>query len=212
MSFNGFAEAGAGRYLWEGVFAKLKYHYIMKECIMSFFHAPISNKVPAGVCNVAGLHTYITTDKRLEELTLQVRADDGKLLRKRKQTLLPYVTPAGVFSYCKEQCIVVPSGLFVIDIDHLDSTGEAVRWRDRLFDDEVLRPDLAFISPGAKGVKLFVPYRTDLTCCLEQAFDNALHAAWEYLEWRHGLKPDTANADLSRACFLSHDGEARARL
>lgn len=28
----------------------------MKESIMSFFNAPITNKVPSGVCSVAGLH------------------------------------------------------------------------------------------------------------------------------------------------------------
>lgn len=185
----------------------------MKEYIMSFFNAPITNKVPAGVCSVAGLHAYITSDASLKELTRRVRADrgDDKTFRKKKQTLLPYVTPAGIFSYCKEQCIVVASGLFVIDIDHLASTEEAEAWRDRLFEDEVLQPDLAFVSPGAQGVKLFVPYRMNLANTLEQSFDNALHAAWEYLEWKYGLKADTANADLSRACFLAHDDAAKGR-
>ncbi len=31
----------------------------MKECIMSFFNAPISNQVPSGVTSVKQLHTYI---------------------------------------------------------------------------------------------------------------------------------------------------------
>lgn len=185
----------------------------MKEYIMSFFNAPITNKVPVGVCNVAGLHAYITSDKHLEELTQRVRseAENEKLFRKKKQTLLPYITPAGVFSYCKEQCIVVPSGLFVIDIDHLDSIEEATTWRDRLFADEVLQPDLAFVSPGAKGVKLLMSYRMELTASIEQTFDNAVHTAWKYLEWRHGLKADTANADMSRACFLAHDEGAKIK-
>lgn len=76
----------------------------MKEYIMSFFNAPITNKVPAGVCSVAGLHTFITSNEYLKEMTLKVRAEteDEKLFRRKKQTLLPYVTPAGVFSYCKE--------------------------------------------------------------------------------------------------------------
>lgn len=185
----------------------------MKESIMSFFNAPVTNKVPAGVCSVGGLHTYISSDPVLKELTRRVRGDAGdeKAFRKKKQTLLPYVTPAGIFSYCREQCIVVPSGLFVIDIDHLGSVQEAAEWRDRLFADETLQPDLAFVSPGAKGVKLFIPYRISLTGTLEQSFDNAVHAAWDYLEWRHGLKADTANADMSRACFLSYDEEAKGK-
>ena len=74
----------------------------MKESIMSFFHAPVTNKVPAGVCNLSGLHTYLTSDKQLEQLTHEVRATlaDGQLFRKKKQQLLPYVTPAGIFPYC----------------------------------------------------------------------------------------------------------------
>lgn len=186
----------------------------MKESIMSFFNAPITNKVPAGVCSIAGLHAYISSDSRLKELTQRVRADAeiDKDFRKKKQTLLPYVTPAGIFSYCREQCIMVPSGVFVIDIDHLNSIQEAIAWRDRLFADEVLQPDLAFVSPSAKGVKLFVPYRLTLTDTLEHSFDNALHSAWDYLEWKHGLKADAANADLSRACFLAYDAECKLKI
>lgn len=133
----------------------------MKEYIMSFFNAPVTNKIPICICSVAGLHTYISTNPQLEELTRKVRAGlgDKQVFRKNKQTLLPYVTPAGIFSYCKEQCMQVPSGLFVIDIDELASTEEAAMWRDRLFADEVLHPVLSFVSPGNQGVKLFIPYR-----------------------------------------------------
>ncbi len=45
----------------------------MKESIMSFFNAPVTNKVPAGVCSVAGLHSYISSDSHLKELTQRVR-------------------------------------------------------------------------------------------------------------------------------------------
>lgn len=183
----------------------------MKEYIMSFFNAPVTNKVPGGVCSVAGLHAYITADPQLERLTLKVRAEvgDKNAFRKKKQTLLPYVTPAGIFSYCKEQCMLVPSGLFVIDLDELTSTEEAKMWRDRLFADEVLHPVLSFVSPGGQGIKLFIPYRIDPFLSVEESFDSALHTAWEYLDWKYGLKVDRANADLSRACFLSHDEEAK---
>lgn len=183
----------------------------MKESIMSFFNAPISNKVPAGVCNVRGLHTYITTNARLEELTLRVRGTvaDKDSYRRTKLALLPYVTPAGVFSYCKERCITLPSGLFVIDFDHLGSPREAAAWRDRLFDDTTLCPDLAFVSPGGDGVKLFVPYRLAPGETLKGAFDAGMHAAWQYVEWKYGLKADTANSDLSRACLLAYDRDAR---
>ena len=155
----------------------------MKEYIMSFFNAPVTNKIPTCICSVAGLHTYISTNPQLEELTRKVRAGlgDKQVFRKNKQTLLPYVTPAGIFSYCKEQCMQVPSGLFVIDIDELASTEEAAMWRDRLFADEVLHPVLSFVSPGNQGVKLFIPYRINPFLSVEESFDNALHTAWEFL-------------------------------
>ena len=155
----------------------------MKEYIMSFFNAPVTNKIPTCICSVAGLHTYISTNPQLEELTRKVRAGLGGMQ--------------------------VPSGLFVIDIDELASTEEAAMWRDRLFADEVLHPVLSFVSPGNQGVKLFIPYRINPFLSVEESFDNALHTAWEYLEWKYELKVDRANADLSRACFLSHDGEAK---
>ena len=183
----------------------------MKEYIMSFFNAPVTNKIPTCICSVAGLHTYISTNPQLEELTHKVRAGlgDKQAFRKNKQTLLPYVTPAGIFSYCKEQCMQVPSGLFVIDIDELASTEEAAMWRDRLFADESAAPRTFLCQPRKSGSKTFYPLSHKPFLSVEESFDNALHTAWEYLEWKYELKVDRANADLSRACFLSHDGEAK---
>ena len=171
----------------------------MKESIFSFFNAPITNQVPNGVVCVSQLHAYITTSEWLRERTDQVRAASGdeKRFRRLKQSLLPYVTPAGIFSYRKEDHLLVPSGEFVIDIDHLSSP------------EERLRPDLSFVSPSTTGIKLLVPYRLSIKKTVEESFDEAVRFAWEYLEWKYGLKADTTNADLSRACFLCHDPSAR---
>lgn len=61
----------------------------MKEYIMSFFNAPVTNKIPTCICSVAGLHTYISTNPQLEELTRKVRTGlgDKQVFRKNKQTL-----------------------------------------------------------------------------------------------------------------------------
>ena len=167
----------------------------MKESIFSFFNAPITNQVPNGVVCVSQLYAYITTSEWLRERTDQVRAasSDEKRFRRLKQSLLPYVTPAGIFSYRKE--------------DHLPE--EAICWRDTLFADERLRPDLSFVSPSTTGIKLLVPYRLSIKKTVEESFDEAVRFAWEYLEWKYGLKADATNADLSRACFLCHDPSAR---
>ena len=171
----------------------------MKECIMSFFNAPVSNQVPSGVTSVKQLHTYITSNEWLKERTLSVQdaLSDEKRFRKLKQNLLPYVTPAGVFSYRKE--------------DHLPSPEETLHWRDTLFADNKLRPDLAFVSPSTTGVKLLVPYRLSPKASIEESFDKARLSAWEYLKWKYGLNADASNADLSRACFLCHDPSAKLR-
>lgn len=131
----------------------------MKEYIMSFFNAPVTNKIPTCICSVAGLHTYISTNPQLEELTRKVRAglETSKCSERINDPFT--VCHSALSSYCKEQCMQVPSGLFVIDIDELASTEEAAMWRDRLFADEVLHPVLSFVSPGNQGVKLFIPYR-----------------------------------------------------
>ena len=185
----------------------------MKECIMSFFNAPISNQVPSGVTSVKQLHTYITSNEWLKERTLSVQdaLSDEKRFRKLKQNLLPYVTPAGVFSYRKEDRLLFLSGEFVIDIDHLPSPEEALHWRDTLFADNKLRPDLAFVSPSTTGVKLLVPYRLSPKASIEESFDKARLSAWEYLKWKYGLNADASNADLSRACFLCNDPSAKLR-
>lgn len=178
---------------------------------MSFFNAPISNKIPAGVCNVQGLYEYITTNPKLRELTEQVRSvvDDKQEYRRRKLALLPYVTPAGVFSYGRGTDLQVPSGLLVVDIDHLASQQEAEQWRDRLAADTMLRPDLVFLSPGGRGVKLFLPYRLIPEETIIQTFSRAVQSAWSYLELHYGLQPDKANKDLSRGCLLAFDEGAR---
>lgn len=63
----------------------------MKESIMSFFNAPITNKVPSGVCSVAGLHAYISSDSHLKELTQRVRADteNDKAFRGKSRLYYP---------------------------------------------------------------------------------------------------------------------------
>ena len=100
-----------------------KSNELMKECISPFSTPPISNQVPSGVTSVKQLHTYITSNEWLKERTLSVQdaLSDEKRFRKLKQNLLPYVTPAGVFSYRKEDRLLFLSGEFVIDIDHLPS-------------------------------------------------------------------------------------------
>lgn len=185
----------------------------MRQSIVTFFNAPITNKVPDSVCSLQALHDYIVNNTPLAEKTGRVRTalTAPKQFRQLKQQLLPYVTPAGIFTYCREQSLLIPSGDFVIDLDHLASADEARELRDRLFDDDFLLPDLAFVSPSGTGVKLFVPYRLYTDKTVKESFRMAMQNAWEYLHCKYGLQIDKSNADLCRACFICHDEEAKLR-
>lgn len=183
----------------------------MKESIMSFFQGPVRNKKPLSICSIHSLLQYITSDSWLQQTTRQVRMDRNNpdVFKLKKLTLLPYVTVGGVFSRCCKSGLLVPSGDFVIDIDHLSSAEEAARLRDQLAQDVFLKPDLAFISPSERGIKLFVPYRIDPDIPFEECFRQAVQASWTYLEGIYDLQPDPTNTDICRGCLLCHDPEAR---
>ena len=120
---------------------------------------------PLRTMSLEEVYKLITSNERLATLTLAVRdaalRGDENACRRLKQQTLPYVTPCGVFTRRRSDCLMEPSGLVVVDIDHLDSADEAARLRRQLFEDPFLRPELVFISPCGQGVKAFVPYTPD---------------------------------------------------
>ena len=206
----------------------------MNDFKMSLFLAPISpvRKAdtgqiikPATLCpyktlTVQQVYETITTNKRLQQLTRQVRqaADAGDLATYRalKQELLPYVTPCGTFSRRRGDCLLDASGLVVVDIDHLDSVAEAEDLRERLFLDPYLKPELVFISPCGKGVKAFVPYDLQRLPDIRQNASESIYWAMDYVQCMYSggsvntdKGVDTSGKDLVRACFLSYDEGAK---
>ena len=178
------------------------------------------------------VYKLITSSKRLKTLTETVRraAENGdeKVYRMLKQQTLPYVTPCGVFSYRKSDSLTGPSGLIVVDIDHLDSRQEAEKLKRQLFDDLLLRPVLAFTSPSGHGVKAFIPYDLARIPDTKQNTSENIHWAMNYVQAIYdfhsshpdredkktnhsGKGVDRSGKDLVRACFLSCDEEALIR-
>lgn len=174
----------------------------------------------------------ITSSERLKTLTETVRRavenGDEKVYRMLKQQTLPYVTPCGVFSYRKSDSLTGPSGLIVVDIDHLDSRREAEKLKRQLFDDLLLRPVLAFTSPSGHGVKAFIPYDLARIPDTKQNTSENIHWAMNYVQAIYdfhsshpdredkktnhsGKGVDRSGKDLVRACFLSYDEEALIR-
>lgn len=178
------------------------------------------------------VYKLITSSERLKTLTETVRRatenGDEKVYRMLKQQTLPYVTPCGVFSYRKSDSLTGPSGLIVVDIDHLDSRREAEKLKRQLFDDLLLRPVLAFTSPSGHGVKAFIPYDLARIPDTKQNTSENIHWAMNYVQAIYdfhsshpdredkktnhsGKGVDRSGKDLVRACFLSYDEEALIR-
>lgn len=197
---------------------------------MSLFMPPISpitNKetgarvknatmTPLRTVSLNEVYQLITSNQRLAHLTAEVRnaalRDEKDNCRLLKQQTLPYVTPCGVFARRRSDAMNQPSGLVVIDIDHLESYEEAEKLRRQLFDDPYLCPALVFISPTGRGVKAFVP------CNPEQNMADGVRWAMSYVHCMYdaenpnpGKGVDTSGKDLVRACFLCHDPGALIR-
>ena len=157
----------------------------MNECKMSLFQNPIAPQrdpqgrilkaatlTPAMEVTPADVYQLITCNEPLHLATLQVR--NAADIRAAKASLLPYVTPCGVFTRRNCRSLLKTSGLVVVDIDHLDSLQEAEQMRRTLFDDPFLCPVLCFVSPGGRGVKAFVPYRCRTKCRRKHVLGNEL--------------------------------------
>lgn len=179
----------------------------------SYFNGSLRQVTPTCVTRPEVIYLFIKCNSKLRQATAEVRRclHDKELYRKEKASKLPFVTPGGVFEVRNQNGFRHPSMLFVVDIDHLESEERARQVRDELFNDTLLHPTLAFVSPSGLGVKLFLTYRIDPNRTLMECFTEAMQNAWMVIRLMHGLEPDTSNVDLTRACLLCHDPEVKFR-
>ncbi|WP_308761067.1 BT4734/BF3469 family protein [uncultured Bacteroides sp.] len=197
---------------------------------MSLFMPPISpikdqatgkvtkpaSLVPLQTVDLTQVYQLITANERLARLTDDIRRaaerNDSDAVRLMKQQTLPYVTPCGIFSRRRSDCLREASGLVVVDIDHLESAEEAGLLRQQLFDDPYLQPLLVFVSPTGRGVKAFVPYAAgqDASDAVCRAMDY-VHCMYGTDAPRSGKGVDTSGKDIVRSCFLCHDEKALMR-
>ena len=175
----------------------------------SYFKGPIRNIFPRTAITVADLYKVITTPpKYLRERTNAVRAEyeaHGKSNRYRElKTQLDYFTAGGTFTQRQDAALVVPSGLLILDFDEMQ--GGVSEARTALLADPTLAPAMAlmFVSPSGDGLKVVVA--TDPKSDRGKNYK----ALTRYLTDNYGWGPtlDSKTADVSRACFLSHDPDA----
>lgn len=198
-------------------------------CNISYFNEPISpfrtedgqlrkaTVKPSAEIGIKELFKTITDPMgQLAGLTKQVRS--ARDYKSAKVRLLPYVTPYGVFSERRNDCLVTYSGLIPLDFDHLDSEAEAEDLRDWIFNDKRLDAKLAFVSPSGKGVKAFIDYGHLLKPGVEVSkpmLNGLLEDALRYVSFSFrrylGDCADGSGKDLARACLLCHDAGAKYR-
>lgn len=111
---------------------------------------------------------------------------------------LPAVTWSGTFKARNKAGLVDPSGLVVIDLDHIGDRMPTVR--------DVLKSDPAvvacFTSPSGDGLKA--------VAAVSDSSDHgrAWRAVADRVKAETGIEPDQSGKDVSRLCFLSHDPNA----
>lgn len=169
---------------------------------MSFFNGPITNKVPLTTLSLAEVAAIIKS-KELEPQTKALRLiKEHEEARNYKGSNFPYVTPAGVFSYCSDASLVRHSSVLCMDLDHVEDVDGL---KQKLIADTHFKTLMAFRSPSGDGLKWFI--EIDLTRCNHRQWFDAVR---NYLMSLYGLSPKQADPSVrneSRACFLCYDPE-----
>lgn len=174
-----------------------------KQFEMSYFCSPITNKVPLTTLSLMEAAAIISS-RELEPQTLALRQiRDGEQARRYKGVRFPYVTPAGVFSYCSDQSLVRHSGVLCMDLDHV---GDVDGLKRKLIADRLFRTLMVFRSPSGDGLKWFIGI--DLQRCSHRQWFDAVRNY--LLSPAYGLTSRQADPSVrneSRACFLCYDPE-----
>ena len=173
-----------------------------KKFEVSYFNAPITNKVPLTTMSLLEVAQLIKSTAYMSQTQALRLLDDEAKARMYKGSHFPYITPAGVFSYCNDQSLLKHSGVLCMDLDHV---GDVDGLKHKLIADRLFQTLMAFRSPSGDGLKWFV--RIDLGKCGHRQWFDAVR---NYLMATYGLSEkqvDPSVRNESRACFLCYDPE-----
>ena len=173
-----------------------------KKFEMSYFKAPITNKVPLTTLSLQEVAAIIKS-RELEPQTLALRTiKDKEKARCYKGSHFPYVTPAGVFTYCNDQSLIKHSDVLCMDLDHIEDVDGL---KQQLIAEKPFKTLMVFRSPSGDGLKWFL--EIDLHRCGQRMWFDAVR---NYLMSIYGLtsrQVDSSVRNESRACFLCYDPE-----
>lgn len=172
--------------------------------LFSYYRGGILATVPYAAITPAQLHTVLTSPRHRAQTDALRAAPVGSPQRAELKKGLDYVTPAGTFARRANDALATPSGLLVLDFDHVPDVAAA---RAAVLADALLAPELVllFTSPSGDGLKVLV--KTDATAA---HLDN-FRAYASYLTGHYGplgLTPDEAGKDVARACFVPYAPDA----
>ena len=188
----------------------------MKGDFFSIYDPPLSNTTPRETISLEDVWYLITGDRykadtqRVRSLLLQGQPDEYKEQKKRS---LPTATFGGVFSTRGSQNLQSASGLVTIDLDHISGLGLDIEGlRSKLSTDKKIGVRLVFASPSGDGLKVICKTSAPITDnkSYKAVFDTLLHYVSERYNIPIGDKGlDKSGSDVSRACLLCYDPEAR---
>lgn len=179
--------------------------WVARDARMSFFRAPISNKLPAGEVSLFQVYEYIRGFEAKSRTLCLRNIKDKDEQRRFKGYHLDYVTPSGTFAYCNDDGLKMHSRIICMDLDELN---DVKVMKQRLLNDPYWgeKTLLLFTSPRGNGLKWFLPI--DIDKCDHRTWFTAIR---NYLMATYGLSDkqvDPACSNPSRACWLCHDPEA----
>jgi len=141
------------------------------------------------------LEEFVTDfSKANRERVGQVRDCQDEVQQKKMKLKLPAVTPAGVFTVRRADCLREYSGFLSIDIDGLEGMTNRTKLLLEGF------PGLAYCGLSVRGNGLFCLVKIENPA----RYSEHLEALFEDLKML-GLKPDPACKDISRLRIVSYD-------
>jgi hypothetical protein len=164
---------------------------------LSYFSTGIAQATPDKDCEVSEVLSDIKGLK-LATATRQLRAEKDEAKQAAMKSALPYVTWSGTFAHRKKKDpFLKHSGLLCLDFDALESVKTM---KTKLTKDKFTR--VCFVSPRGNGLKVViaVPAEAD-------NHEKYFATARDYFKQTYNVVADESGKDVSRACFLCHDGD-----
>ncbi|MDD5862382.1 MAG: DUF3987 domain-containing protein [Prevotella sp.] len=186
-----------------------------KNHSFQFYPAPASTVVSNTVWGIREVYNYITTDmdafsrtQELRDILKEVNAGkrDPKEVGEFKKKYFDFVCFSGTFSRRKDDGLIRHSGLLCLDFDHVGGPTELADLKEKLIHDTNFTTWLCFVSPSGTGLKWVIDI--DVARADHQTWFLAVE---EYVRETYGLEVDEKCGNVSRACFLPHDGDCYVR-